>query len=136
MSFIKNGTVYAGIGIGYFVLGAIKEAIISLISDEYIEYKQENGLSIIDIENARFWFNEEERLIKICVWDGFEGTYENKVSIGTCLGDVIETVGLYEGEENQFFVERDDGVFFELEDSNNENKLSSKIKKIYVYRLY
>ncbi|SFR69503.1 hypothetical protein [Anaeromicropila populeti] len=134
---LKNGEIIPGIGISNISLGITKEELIHLIG---IEYEEEifEFISIIIVENAKFWFTNDGKLYQIGVSKDFQGKYKNVIGIGSTLKEVKEKFGDYNEEHNTYEIENDKGMCFELEDVDYDeewDELTAPIEYIYVYRV-
>lgn len=131
---IKNDEIKPGIGISNIRLDMTKEELICFIGSEYEERIREDD-SIIIIENAKFWIDNDGKLDQIGVGKGFKGKYKHVIGIGSTLNDVKEKVGNYIEVNDTYEMENEKGICFELEDVEQWNELTAPIEYIYVFRI-
>ena len=134
---MKNGAIIAGKSISNVNLNITKEELIFLIGKEYEESKRNEKDITIAIENAEFWITSDNKLHQITVWGDFEGKYKEIIGIGSTLQDVKKYVGNYNEENFIYGVENDEGICFELgdtEDDDDWDELVAQIAYISVYR--
>lgn len=131
---IKEGKILPNIGIGEFKLNMKKQDLLDIIGEEYEERLREND-SVISIENAKFWIDEDGKLDQIGVTKGFQGKYKNTIGIGSNLAEVQARVGQYVENGDTYEMEDDKGICFELEDVDDWEELIAPIEYIFVFRV-
>lgn len=135
---ILDGEIHPGERIGQYRLGMNLEHIVGSLGNEYVKQEREDGICIIVIDNAKFWFDSKKKLIQIGVGSGFGGKYNGKIGIGNTLDDVQKKVGIFYEESDDYLIQGIKGIAFELgdEDGNDWNELTAPIEWIYVYKHY
>ena len=130
---IKDGLILPGIGIGEIRLNITKNQLIDIIGFDFKERKRVND-SVIEIENAKFWIGEDNRLEQIGVGKDFKGKYDKYIGIVSTLEDVKKYIGNYISVYDTYELENVRGICFELEDVDNWNELTAPIEYIYVFQ--
>lgn len=134
---IIEGRIFPGQGIGEFMLGSDEDAVLANIEGEYKRIEREKGISLVIIENAKFWFDSNKQLFQIGVTVGFLSKYDNIIGIGDTLADVQEKVGPFYEENDDYLVQGIKGIAFELGDTNNLewDEMRAPIEWMYVYKV-
>ena len=134
--YILEGDIIPGIKIGKFVIGSLKKRIMEYIGSEYEEIEVD-GVSIITVDNAKMWFDNNNRLQQIGVSSGFENKY-NTIGIGSTMEDVKRKFGSYYNEYDEYMINGVDGICFELGDLDELDYWDEKIAPIewiFVYKV-
>lgn len=133
---IIEGRIFPGQGIGEFMLGSDEDAVLANIEGEYKRSERENGISLIIIENAIFWFDSNKQLFQIGVTVGFLSKYDNIIGIGDTLADVQEKVGPFYEEYDDYLIQGVKGIAFELGDTDDLewDEMRAPIEWMYVYK--
>lgn len=134
---IVEGRIFPGQGIGEFMLGSDEDDVLDKIEGKFKRIERENGISLVIIENAKFWFDHNKQLFQIGVTVGFISKYDNVIGIGDTLADVQEKVGLFYEENEDYLVQGIKGIAFELGDTNDLewDEMRAPIEWIYVYKV-
>ena len=133
---IQEGKVIPNVGIGPFLLGMSSNELEKIICDYTIENRT-NGISkVYHVENAQFFFDENDALQQVGVSLGFEGKYLDVIGIGDTL-EALYQLGYecYE-EYGDRLIRGVDGICFELGDTDSDddwNEKEAPIEWIFVY---
>ncbi len=132
---ILNGKIFPGEGIEKYKLGMDLKCIVDYLNNEYVKQEREDGSCVIIIDNAKFWFNSEKKLIQIGVTGEFHSKYDGKIGIGNTLSDVQREIGAFYEEGDDYLIEGINGIAFELSDEEGYewNELTAPIKWIFIY---
>lgn len=133
---IKEGNIIPGKGICPFFLGMSSEEIISLINSEYSIERRIDGIFVLSVTNAKFFFNREKRLYQVGVTTGFESKFEGNIGIGNTMADVQNLYEGYYEDCDIFLIKGIDKLSFELGDIDDEdewNELEAPIEWLWVY---
>ena len=135
---IVEGEICPGYGIGKYLLGDNLVNILDKIIGEYKESEEEDGSSVIMIDNAGFWFDKNKRLTQIGVTYGFLGKYCN-VGIGDTLVDVKENIGSFYEEYDDYLIKGVKGLAIALDDNDDYDsewdEMNAPIEWIFVYKV-
>lgn len=131
---LKDGVIIPGIGIGNIMLDLTKQELIDIIGEDYGERVREND-SIIEIQNAKFWIDNDGKIDQIGVGKDFKGKYNDVIGIGSTLKDVKKYIGNYISVYDTYELESIKGICFELEDIDEWDELTAPIEYIYVFRV-
>lgn len=129
---INDGPIIPGIGVGNIRLNITREELLDIIGSDFKEQYLGIG-SRIDIENAKFWISDDNRLTQIGVGKDFSGKYKEFIGIGTTLQDVKNHIGNYIEVYDTYELEKERGMCFELEDIDDWDELTAPIEYIYVF---
>ncbi len=128
-----NRTIQPFVGIGDFTLLSPEKAVIETLKKNHVPFTKEiwdNSectvkvpWSIIRAEDSMSFFFANDKLFKIFVCDGFEGSLSNEISIGTNIEDAktIDPTLKYDDWNEDW--SSDCGYW--LEDSPESNKVIS-----------
>ena len=131
---ILDGKILPGESIGKYKLGANLECILRSLDSEYMKQEREDGSCVVDIENAKFWFDKYRNLFQIGVTKGFREKYDGKIGIGDTLDDVQKNVGPFFEEGDDYLIKNVKGIALDLADDDDWNELTTPIEWIYVYK--
>lgn len=131
---IDDGSIVPGVGIGNIKLDITREQLLNIIGSDFKERFREND-SVIEVENARFWIAEDNRLDQIGVQKDFTGKFRKYIGIGSTLQDIKNCIGEYIQVYDTYELEQEKGICFELEDVDDWNELTAPIEFIYVFRI-
>lgn len=131
---IDNAPIIPGIGIGNIKLGITREQLLDIIGSDFEERFLESG-SVIGVENAKFWIDENNCLSHIGVHKDFSGKYKEFIGIGSTLQDVKNYIGDYIEVYDAYEPEKERGISFELEDIDDWDELTAPIEYIHVFRV-
>ena len=131
---IRNGPIIPGVCMGNIKLGITKEELLKIIGKDYQIRHLEIG-EILEIENARFWISNDEKVDQIGIGGNFKGKYRGIIGIGSTLRDVKKFVGDYVEVYDTYELEEEKGICFELEDIEDWDELKAPIEYIYVFRV-
>lgn len=130
---INDGMIIPGVGIGNIKLNITREQLLDIIESDFKEQFLGTG-SRIDVENAKFWIDVDNRLNQIGVQKDFSGKYKECIGIGSTLQDVKDYIGDYIQVYDTYEVKNVKGMCFELEDVDVWEELTAPIEYIYVFR--
>lgn len=139
---IQEGEIVENSHIGEFCLGMTMEQLLSLIGSDYVESEKNNSCLIIEIENAKFWLDKDDKLVRqIGVTNGFHGKFREVIGIDSTMADVKKYIGEYVEVYDTFELADIPGICFELVDDVDQwpddywNDLEAPIEWIFVYDL-
>lgn len=134
---ISNGDVIPGDRVGFYRLGMSVNVIKNMIGEAYLYQRRENGIYVLSVENANFFFDNHNELFQIGVTKGFRGKLDGCIGIGNTMKDVKNKYGNIYEEYGDFLVQNLNGIAFGLEDLDEEDdwdELSAPIEWIFVYK--
>lgn len=127
---LKKEKVEPGVGIGEFKINMLKEEVLEKIGFRHI-YQSE---CFLQIKNADFLLDHNNKVYKITVYKGFKGRFIDKIGIGTMLADIQKYAGEYYQIGNVLELRNYPGICFELS-VNNQDKTKSKVQAITISRV-
>ena len=134
---IREGDVIPGKSISHFVLGMTYETISEMLNYDYSVCKNTSiGFYDLTTENAKFYFNKDNRLYQIGVTIGFTSKLDNCIGIGSTMTDVKKKYGGYSEEYDVYLIHGVKGICFELGDMDeidDWDELMAPIEWIFVY---
>lgn len=129
---IINGEIIPGLKIGRYLIGMCRSEIEGL---DFSEITDEDGSSIVKMENAILWFDIQKTLRQIAVTYPFADKYLGKIGLSNTMRDVKENFGEYITVEETYEIKGVQGMYFELGDTKEEdnwNELDAPIDWIFV----
>lgn len=126
---IDNGSIVPGVGISNIKLNVTREQLLDIIGYDFKERLRENG-SVIEVENAIFCMDVDNRLYQIGVQKDFFGKYKNCIGIGSTLQDVKNYIGDYIEVYDTYEPEKERGICFELEDVDDWDELTAERRNL------
>lgn len=130
---LKSGNIIAGKCISNIYLGWDEETLKKIIGNNY-SIEERINCKIWQIENAKFWIDDSNKIYQITVFDGFEGRFLNKIGIGSTLKDVETFIGKWQDNLDVYVLPSYEGICFELKDDENWDELNTPIEFISIYR--
>lgn len=133
---IKDGNIVPGKGIYPFFIGMLSEELIKMLNGEHSIENRRDGVFVLSVENAKFFFNKKKRLYQIGVSYGFESKFEGKIGIGNTMTDILKAYEGYFKEYDLYLIKGIDNLSFELGDTDDAeewNELEAPIEWIWVY---
>lgn len=132
---IQEGKVIPNVGIGPFLLGMSSKELENIISD-YTTENRVNNVRVYHVENAQFFFDENDALQQVGVSLGFESKYLDVIGIGDTLKELTKLGYEYYEEFDDYLIRGVDGICFELGDTDSDydwNEKEAPIEWIFVY---
>ncbi len=134
---INDGAICPGEGIGEISLNMTKKELRKIIGSDFRERKIASG-SLIEVENAMFWIDKNNRVDQIGVNGDFKGKFKGIIGIGSTMSDVKKYIGNYVPVDVTYELEDFKGICFELGDMDEFedywDELAAPIERIYVWR--
>lgn len=102
-------------------------------------YENENRSNciVIKTETLWFWIDDNELVYQIRAYNGFCGTFGEKIGIGETLKDVEIFFGKCIYEDYVYLISSIPGICFELKDVNDLDdewdEMNASIESIYVF---
>lgn len=126
---IKNGDICPGKSISDLNLGMSYEQVRKMFSDDF-QIDTSYVVRVIKLDNAKLWFDENNILCQILVFGDFSGKLKGKIGIGSTLEEVEKQIGPYRYDLGVYVLENQEGICFELKDTDEEDEEDEQEKEI------
>jgi len=132
MKRLRNEEIIAGERVGKIFLGMSLKEFETIFGNENDVINLETCKTIL-FDNAKFWFDLENKLFQIMVFGDFGGKFKKAIGIGDTLSQVEKCIGGYEQVHDTYTLKGYNGICFELEDTENWSEQKSPIESISIY---
>ena len=130
---IKKGEIEPGVGIGEFKINMTREELLNKIGPFYNMWSN----NIIEVGNATFWLDNNDKVEGIAVSKGFEGRFLEHIDRGSTLRDVQKYAGDYFEDDDTYGLKDYRGIRFELGEQGDDysyDEMLAPVDTIIVFR--